>query len=149
MPHFTATAIDPGQSALLFALVRIARPATSLPAWRSHAAELAAAGGGVIALRTADGTFHGLATWLPETHLAHGRALRVDTFIAFELSRRAPARKTLCEALQAIARDQGCSTVLYTLASRGLVPPVSDELERWSRIGPAPSGIQLAQPASA
>ena len=121
MPEFRLSHLSPDQMDMAYGLVRIAMPETHLPEWQSYARSLLGSGGAVLALTAPDGTIHGLASYMPEPSLRHGKVLRVDTFIAFELSRRAPARKALCDGLQATAEELGCSTVMYALDRRGLV----------------------------
>ena len=75
------------------------------------------------------------------------RALRVDLFVAFELSRTAPARKALCEGLQTLAKGLGCSTVLYTLDSRGLPKDTQNKVDSWLKLGSTIEGVQLSQAA--
>ena len=123
MPQFQLSHLSPDQMDNAYGLVRIALPGTPLPDWRRYANALLVSGGAILALTAEDGSIHALASYLPEPSLRYGRVLRVDTFIAFELSRRAPARRALCDALEAMAEGLDCSTVVYEQGSRGLMTP--------------------------
>ena len=123
MPQFQLSHLSPDKMDMAFGLVRIAIPGTRLPDWQRYANSLLVSGGAILALTAPDGSIHAIASYMPEPSLRYGRVLRVDTFIAFELSRRAPARKALCDALQAMAEGLDCSTVLYAQDSRGLMTP--------------------------
>lgn len=147
MPQFSLSHLSADQTDTAFGLVRIALPGTRLADWQNYVRSLMVSGGAILALTAPDGGIHALASYMPEVSLRHGRALRVDLFIAFELSRTAPARKALCEGLQTLAKGLGCSTVLYTLDSRGLPNDTQDKVESWLKLGSTIEGVQLAQAA--
>ena len=117
MPNFTVTSLPPERIAEAYPLVRMARPELPLAEWVKEA-ETRHQSGGVLTLLNPGGTIQALATWEDQPG---SEALKVQTFVAFELSRRGTAREALCEGLQALARERGKSVVQFPLASRGLV----------------------------
>lgn len=148
MPNFSLKPLSPDDVALAYPLVRMAMPDVQLEDWRSYVTCLLSAGGGVLTLVAPDGGIHALACWNVEQHLRHDLVLKVDTFVAFELSHRAPARAALCDGLQALADELGCATVLFTLESRGLIPTHSPLLEAWRKLGSELDAVQLARPVN-
>lgn len=100
-------------------VVRMSRSHANADWWTSEAAELMRRGGGVIAARAADGTIHGVATYEVSSKALLGRVIVVDTLITFELSRRAPARHALCEALELLASAFDCRSIILPLPSTG------------------------------
>ena len=62
-----------------------------------------------------DGCLHGIATYEPITKGISGRVLNVEIMVAFELSRRAPVRQALCDALLGFARLFDCDSVRITM----------------------------------
>ena len=89
--------------------------------WLTEAAALIERGGGILAARAPDGSVHGVATYEVARKGLLGRVLAVDTLITFELSRRAPARHALHEALELLANAFDCRSVVVPLPSRGHV----------------------------
>ena len=98
-------------------VVRMAHAHTSAEWWASEAAALIERGGGVLAARASDGMIHGIATYEVARKALLGRVLAVDTLIAFELSRRAPVRHALCEALELLGRAFDCRGLVLPLRS--------------------------------
>ena len=148
MPNFTVKPLDLKDIMLAYPLVRMGMPDVHLVEGQDYVGSLLANGGGVLTLVAPDGGIHALACWNLEQHLRHELVLKVDTFVAFELSHRAPARAALCEGLQELADGLGCSTVLFTLESRGLIPTHSPTLEAWRKLGSELEAIQLARPVN-
>ncbi|MCW3796574.1 hypothetical protein OMW55_01960 [Sphingomonas sp. BN140010] len=110
-------------------LLRMTQPHLSLPEWQAAAARLTAGeGSGVLTLATSGGQLLGIAAWRVEPHDRHGLALKVDPFVLCELSGRAPGRERLCAALQEMAEQRGCDTVLFAPHSRGLFRPALTEV---------------------
>ena len=89
--------------------------------WKSEGRALIERGGGILAARSTGGTIHGVATYEIARKALLGRVLAVDTLIAFELSRRAPVRHALCDALELIASAFDCRSIVLPLPSRGHV----------------------------
>jgi hypothetical protein len=102
--------------------------------WESEALDLIERGGGVLVARTADGSVHGIATYECVNRPRAGRTLVVDRLVTFELSRKAPAKRALCEVLSRIARVFCCSKIAWLLPAsadgpllaRRIVSPRSD-----------------------
>ncbi|WP_205481323.1 hypothetical protein [Sphingomonas arenae] len=117
MPNFTVTSLPPERIAEAYPLVRMARPELPLGDWVEEA-KTRQQKGGVLTLLNPGGTIQALATWedQPETD-----ALKVETFVVFELSRRGMARQALCDGLQALARERGKTAVQFPLGSKGLL----------------------------
>lgn len=89
--------------------------------WVSEAVALIERGGGVLAARGPDDAIHGIATYQIARKALLGRVLAVDTLITFELSRRAPVRHALCEALEILASAFDCRSIVLPLPSRASV----------------------------
>ena len=85
--------------------------------WISDGTALIERGGGVLAARVPDGRIHGVATYEIARKPLLGRVLTADTLITFELSRRAPARRALHEALELLARAFDCRSIVLPLPS--------------------------------
>lgn len=117
MPDFTLAPLPRSRVAEAYPLVRMAYPQMSLAAWKAEA-EARLANGGILTLFNPGGTIQALAAWQDDPQ---GEALKVDTFVVFELSRRAPARQALCEGLQALAAERGKAAVQFPLGSLGLL----------------------------
>ena len=94
---------------------------SSLSGWKRFAHDLVERGGGVIAVSAEDGCLHGIATYEPITQKDVDRVLEVETMVAFELSRRAPIRHALCDALIGFARLFDCGVVRVTLPDGRIV----------------------------
>jgi hypothetical protein len=128
MPQFSLAPLKPEQVAQAYPLVRMALPQLELGEWHNYAAAMASSGGGVLTLLAPSGAIHALAAYRAVPNLHHGRALIVELFVAFELSRKAPARAALVDGLHLLAEGLGCQAVLFTAESQGLltasrVPP--------------------------
>ena len=117
MPNFTIAPLLPARIDEAYALVRMARPDLTAFGWKAEA-QASLAAGGILALEAPSGVIQALASWEDRPDCA---ALKVDTFVAFELSRKAPARQALCEALQVLARDRGKAAVQFPLGSLGFL----------------------------
>jgi hypothetical protein len=79
--------------------------------WLAHAACLIGDGGGVLAVRAADGAVHGVAIYRLGRDRSFNKVLSVQSIITFELRRRAPARRTLCDALDELSLKLDCNGV--------------------------------------
>ena len=128
MPQFSLAPLKPEQVAQAYPLVRMALPQLELGEWQDYAAAMASPGSGVLTLLAPSDAIHALAAWRAVPNLHHGRALIVELFVAFELSRKAPARAALVDGLHQLADGLGCQAVLFTsesqgLLTAGLVPP--------------------------
>ena len=89
--------------------------------WISEGKALIERGGGILAARAPDGKIYGVATYEVARKALLGRVLAVDTLIAFELSRRAPVRHALCDAIELLASAFDCRSIVLPLPSKGHV----------------------------
>lgn len=119
MPIFSIEHLGADRLADAWPVVCMSHPHSRADWWNSEAEALIDRGGGILAARGPDGAIHGVATYEVARKALLGRVLAVDTFITFELSRRAPARHALCDALDLLAHAFDCRIVLLPLPSRG------------------------------
>lgn len=121
MALFVIEHLSDGQLADAWPVVQQARSHANADWWSSEAAALIERGGGVLAARAPDGTIHGVASYQVARKALLGRVLAVDMLITFELSRKAPARKALCEALELLASAFDCRSIVLPLPSKSHV----------------------------
>jgi hypothetical protein len=135
MTRFTVTHLHAERIADAFPLVRMAAPEVSLDQWGRYADWLCRADGGVLAAYAGNGTLHGIAAYCRDDSLRYGRALRTDLIVTFELSRDAPARSALLEALALIALAKGCENLTVSMPGRGYANPQSEKAAPWAGLG--------------
>jgi hypothetical protein len=111
MPDLRIRQLDRDDVERAWSLVRSKSQISSLSEWKRFAHDLFERGGGVIAVSAEDECLHGIATYEPIRTKDSGSVLQVDTMIAFELSRNAPVRSALCDALTGFARLFDCDSV--------------------------------------
>ena len=121
MPNLRIRQLDREDVARAWALVRSKSRITSLSGWNRFAHDLFERSGGIIAVSAEDGCLHGVATYEPIRKRGSGRVLQVEIMVAFELSRRAPVRHALCDALLGFARLFGCDFVRLTMPDGSVV----------------------------
>ena len=114
MPDLRIRQLDREDVARAWPLVRSKSRLSSLSGWNRFAHDLFERSGGIIAVSAEDGCLHGIATYEPITKGNSGRVLNVEIMVAFELSRRAPVRQALCDALLGFARLFDCDSVRVT-----------------------------------
>lgn len=114
MPDLSLCRLCERELADAYPLVRFATRVTA-ERWTSFARALIAAGGGAIAARADDGCLHGIAIFRPLDSLRHVRCLYVELLVVFELTRRSPVHDLLCAALDRVARELDCPSILLTL----------------------------------
>lgn len=148
MPPFIVTYLQESELALAFPLVRSVAPEAGLARWQAYARSLFEAEGGVLGVSTG-GSLQGIAIYRPEETLRHGRTLRVETIVSFELNQAAPARAAMCEALELLAASKGCPTLTVTMPSRGYVDPQSDKADRWATLGLAADSVVFSRKVEA
>ena len=115
MPDLRIRQLDREDVARAWPLVRSKSRLSSLSGWNRFAHDLFERSGGIIAVSVEDGCLHGIATYEPITKGNSGRVLNVEIMVAFELSRRAPVRQALCDALLGFARLFDCDSVRITM----------------------------------
>lgn len=115
MPDLRIRQLDRDDVARAWPLVRSKSRITSLSGWNRFAHDLFERSGGIIAVSAEDECLHGIATYEPIRKRGPGRVLHVEIMVAFELSRRAPVRHALCDALLGFARLFDCNSVRVTM----------------------------------
>jgi hypothetical protein len=116
MPRFAIEHLSDDRLPDAWPIVRMSHSHATADWWMSEASALIERGGGILAARAADGSIHGIATYEIVRKALVGRVLAVDTLISFELSRRAPARRALDEALELLASAFECRSIVLPLA---------------------------------
>jgi hypothetical protein len=137
--------LDLGQIRQAWPLVRMAAPDVTLEQSDRYARALLERGGGLIGVFAGDSTLHGLATYVLDDDLRHGRTLRTDNIITFELNRSAPARHTLLEALCLIGEGFGCTAVVLTMSNRGYADSSSPKAACWQGLGLSLDAVMFAR----
>jgi hypothetical protein len=134
MPDLTVKPLDEQELGLAYPLVlRAAR--IGQDRWAAFARELLGAGGGIIGAMSEDNQLLGVAAYRRLGSLRHESTLQIDVIVAFELSRLAPVRKSLCAALERIACDQDCASLSYTMAATGSCEAGSERRRGWEKLG--------------
>lgn len=119
MPRFAIDHLSDDQLREAWPVVRMSQAHANCDWWMGEAAALIERGGGILAARAPDGNVHGIATYAV-AHKPHlGRVLAVEDLVTFELSRRAPARHALYEALELLASAFDCRSIVLPLPSKG------------------------------
>lgn len=135
MPHFTIVNLQEDRYDVALPLVRMAAPLTTLQSWRAFVRTLFAGTGGIFAAIASDGRPHGIAAYCPDHALLHGRVLRVEPLVTFELHRSAPVRGALCGALETAARAKGCGTIMISTGHRGYADIQGPKAAAWAALG--------------
>ena len=134
MPHFTVAPLDQAQLAAAYALALSVVPDLSPEHWREFA-RVKQEQGGLLGLFAGGGELFGFLSYRIEESLRLGRVMRIDNFVTVELNRRAPGRRALCRAAEALAREKGCAAMELRLSSRGYVDEGSDRAQNWISLG--------------
>lgn len=135
MPRFTVIKVGADRLDSTLPLVRMAAPLTSAWEWQAYVESLSANGGGLLAAFARDGRPHGIAAYRIEDDLAHGRTLRVEPMVTFEINRSAPARAALCEGLERLALSLNCACLMISTGSRGFADPRGTKAKAWAPLG--------------
>jgi hypothetical protein len=121
MPAFAIEHLDEQKLLDAWPLLRSTN-AEPLPTWwENEALELMGRGGGVLAARAGDGCVHGVATYECVHRPRAGSVLAVDRLVTFELNRKEPVKRALCEALYVIAAAFCCSAVALPLPAKAFL----------------------------
>ncbi len=121
-----------------FALIQTALPEVTLAAWRDFAAAMLSSradpggtvddaqggawGCGILAVTDGCNYIAGLCSYRLVPDLVHGRLLDAGHFLAFDLLDRRPVVEALAKALEAVARECGCTAVHTHLPYRNGAP---------------------------
>lgn len=119
MPQFAIEHLSESRLAEAWTVVRMSHSLANVDWWISEGTALILRGGGILAARGPDGAIHGVGTYEVVRKALLGRVLAVDTLITFELSRRAPVRHALCDALELLASAFDCRSIVLPLSSKG------------------------------
>ncbi len=114
-----------------FPLIQTALPGVTLAAWRDFAAAQMHGGitragdqeGGILAVTDRRGYIAGLGSYRLVPDLVHGRLLDAGHFLAFDLLDRQPVAEALAAAVEALARERGCTAGHTHLPQRNDAPP--------------------------
>lgn len=145
MTSFTVAPLDSAAMADAYPMVRAAAPEVEAEQWQRYAEWLRNAQGGVLGAFAPNARLHGVAAYCRDDELRHGRALRVDLIVTFELSRSAPVRRALCDALEGLAREKRCDRLTLALPSRGFADAASAKAESWSELGFEMDSVTLSK----
>lgn len=126
-------------------LVRMAAPSLTAERWRRFARILERCSGGTLAALDGDGRSHGLAAYWVDESLVHGRVLRVEPMVTFEISGSAPVRTALCAALEQLAADKSCDSLVISTGSRGYADRGGEKLDGWARLGLELGAVSLVK----
>lgn len=112
--------IAPDQVAQAYPLVQAIEPGLTLERWRAHIRELTerlqrGGRGGIMSLQTPEGYIHGLFAYEVADDLRCGRTLNVGTVVAFHVGEAAEAARQMMQAIEAVARQNACSTIQIKL----------------------------------
>ena len=118
VPQLDIVELDQDELALAWPLVRATSPQLQLDGWQLFAEALMDRGGGVLAVAATDRALHGVATYETIEKPRFGRVLHVDVLVTFELTRRAPARAALMNALTQLSAALGCSGTVISAPKR-------------------------------
>lgn len=118
MSHFIVGDLQKEQLDEAWPVVRTSGLEANAEWWVHDAAELIERGGGVLAARAPDGSIHGIATYELVGKPPLAELLAVEILVTFELNRSAPARRTLCEALEQVATAFGCTGIAFPLSTK-------------------------------
>lgn len=144
MPTLDLEELGPERADLAYPLIRMVTPDVTAERWREYAGALVGGGGGLLAVLAGQDSLHGIAAFRIMDALS-GRVLQVEVFVTFELSAKAPVRRTLLNGLERRAAAAGCTTLSLSLPSRGYLPDESDKAKGWSMLGLAPQGVAFAK----
>ncbi len=135
MIQFTTRPLSAARVSQAFPLIQTALPEVTLAAWRDFAAALmsgkiaqgnAQGGvreGGILAVTDGCDYIAGLCGYRVVPDLVHGRLLDAGPFLAFDLLDRRPVAEALAVAVEALARERGCTAVHTHPPHRNDAPP--------------------------
>lgn len=116
MAHFTVENLQKDRLGEAWPVVRTSGLEANLDWWLTDAAGLIDRGGGVLVARAPNGSIHGVAAYEAVHRPPLAGVLAVEMLITFELNRRAPARRSLCEALEQVAMALNCTGLDFPLS---------------------------------
>lgn len=145
MPRLKVSNLELGRASEAYPLIRrVAR--VDPDQWEAFCREITQQEGGVLAVLAEDRHVHGVAAYLPVTSLRHGRSLRVEAIAAFELTHFALVRDALSAALDEMARQKGCGTLMVSLDAKGLLCPRSRRRRGWESLRLTAETVEFVRP---
>jgi hypothetical protein len=144
MPELSIARLNQDRLAEAYPLVRSAAR-VGRERWEAYARLLLADGGGILAVTGGDGQILGIAAFRPAANLRHGSSLQVELIVTFELTPRAQARRALCTALERVAQEEGCRSLIFVLAAAGLCDARPALRTSWERLGFEPDSMCLVR----
>lgn len=133
MSQFTVCPLEADRIREAYLLVRSAA-AVSEESWVAFARAQSEQGAGVLAVLAEDDHVHGIATYRALDTLRYKRCLFVEVIVTFELMPGAPVRKALCAALDAVARNLGCLSLIFTVKTTEPGDAISRKTA-WKKLG--------------
>jgi hypothetical protein len=121
MPDLCVKSVGTDGLALLYPLIRSAAH-VPLERWLKFAREILRTGGGVLAVTAPDNCVHGVAAYRRRDGLRHEQVLDVEIMAAFDLRADDRIRTALCEALERIGAELGCTAVHFTVPGKNAEP---------------------------
>lgn len=106
-----------------------------LPRWVEFGRQTAAAGGGVLAVVSADNCIHGVASFRPRPNLRHRQSLDVELFVTFELTGTKGVRAMLYDGLERLAGERQCESLTLTTTAKGYEIPLSASQAALEKLG--------------
>jgi len=134
MAILTVVDIDEKLFDAAYTLIRTIAPEVSAEQWSDYACKVTLRGG-LLGLLGPDGTLFGIMTYRVEQSLRRGQCLLIDNFVTLELNRAAPGRRALSDAAEALAREEGCTSIEVRLDSRGYVDHSTIKAQGWFSLG--------------
>lgn len=145
MPRFTVAELEEDRLGQAYSLVRAISPGTTLDGWL-HYAETQKQRGGILGLFGSEWALFGMLTYRLEHTLRAGLILRVDDFVAFELSSAAAALGMLSAAAEALARDLGCSALEVRLQAGTCLTSCPPKTDAWIGLGHGVDALIMSKP---
>ena len=134
MPDLIVESVGLHRLAEIYPLIRSATR-VSLERWKGFGEALLAGGGGVLAVIAPDDCIHGVATYRSIRNLRHEQSLQIEILVAFELIPHATVRRALCGAIERLARDRGCDTIVFTVDAQRHADSLSAARLSWEVVG--------------
>ena len=145
MPRFSVIHLPLDRIDETLPIVRMAAPLLTAERWRRFARILDNCSGGTLAAVDGNGRPHGLAAYWVDESLVHGRVLRVEPMVTFEISGSAPVRAALCEALELLAQTKSCDSLVISTGSRGYADGDGEKARGWARLGLELAAVSLVK----
>ena len=117
MSQYTVVDLPEDRLDSVYPLVRTFNAAIRPEQWRAYFDALRPNGG--VLILTAEDTPFGFMAYRKLERLPQGLILEIDLVVTFELCRIGEGRRALSEAVEALARNQGCTALEVRLCGQG------------------------------